>query len=101
MEAGKRVLIAAHGNSLRALVMQFEKLTPEEILEVNIPTGVPCAYTFDKDWERRRQALHRRPRHHRGQDQRRRQPGQGQVAANSKGGPRPACMQECASRNSS
>ena len=50
MEAGKRVLIAAHGNSLRALVMQFEKLTPEEILEVNIPTGVPCAYTFDKDW---------------------------------------------------
>lgn len=50
MEAGKRVLIAAHGNSLRALVMQFEKLTPEQILEVNIPTGIPCAYTFDKDW---------------------------------------------------
>ena len=49
-EAGKRVLIAAHGNSLRALVMQFEKLTPEQILEVNIPTGVPCSYTFDKDW---------------------------------------------------
>ena len=44
------MLIAAHGNSLRALVMQFEKLTPEQILEVNIPTGVPCAYTFDKDW---------------------------------------------------
>ena len=41
MEAGKRVLIAAHGNSLRALVMQFEHLTPEEILEVNIPTGIP------------------------------------------------------------
>ena len=50
LEAGKRVLIAAHGNSLRALVMQFEHLTPEEILEVNIPTGIPCAYTFDKDW---------------------------------------------------
>ena len=47
---GKDVIIVAHGNSLRALVMQFEKLTPEEILEVNIPTGVPCAYTFDKDW---------------------------------------------------
>ncbi len=30
--------------------MQFEHLTPEEILEVNIPTGIPCAYTFDKDW---------------------------------------------------
>ena len=47
MKAGKRVLIAAHGNSLRALVMQFEKLTPDEILEVNIPTGVPLVYTFD------------------------------------------------------
>lgn len=50
MEAGKRVLIAAHGNSLRALVMQFEHLTSEEILEVNIPTGIPCAYTFDENW---------------------------------------------------
>ena len=50
LESGKRVLIAAHGNSLRALVMQLEHLTPEEILKVNIPTGVPCSYTFDKDW---------------------------------------------------
>ncbi len=49
MKAGKRVLIAAHGNSLRSLVMKFEKLTPEEILKVNIPTGVPLVYTFDKD----------------------------------------------------
>lgn len=50
LEASKRVLIAAHGNSLRALVMQLEHLTPEEILEVNIPTGVPCSYTFDENW---------------------------------------------------
>ncbi len=50
MRAGKRVLIAAHGNSLRALVMQFEHLTPAEILEVNIPTGVPLVYTFDTDF---------------------------------------------------
>ena len=49
MKAGKRVLIAAHGNSLRSLVMKFEKLTPEEILKVNIPTGVPLVYEFDKD----------------------------------------------------
>lgn len=49
MRAGKRVLIAAHGNSLRALVMKLEKLTPEEILNVNIPTGVPFAYTLDVD----------------------------------------------------
>ena len=49
MRAGRRVLIAAHGNSLRSLVMKFEKLTPEQILEVNIPTGVPLVYTFDAD----------------------------------------------------
>ena len=49
MKAGKRVLIAAHGNSLRSLVMKFEKMTPEQILKVNIPTGVPLVYTFDKD----------------------------------------------------
>ena len=47
MLAGKRVLIAAHGNSLRALVMKLEHLTPDEILKVNIPTGVPLVYTFD------------------------------------------------------
>ena len=49
MKAGKRVLIAAHGNSLRSLVMKFEKMTPEQILKVNIPTGGPLVYTFDKD----------------------------------------------------
>ncbi len=37
MRAGKRIVIAAHGNSLRALVKQFDGLTPDEILEVNIP----------------------------------------------------------------
>lgn len=49
MLAGKRVLIAAHGNSLRSLVMKLERLTPEQILKVNIPTGVPLVYTFDRD----------------------------------------------------
>ena len=49
MRKGKRILIAAHGNSLRALVKQFDKLTDDEILEVNIPTAVPLVYTFDKD----------------------------------------------------
>lgn len=47
MRAGERVLVAAHGNSLRALVMKLEGLTPEEILEVNIPTGVPLVYKID------------------------------------------------------
>jgi 2,3-bisphosphoglycerate-dependent phosphoglycerate mutase len=44
---GKRVLVAAHGNSLRALVMKLDKLGPDEIVEVNIATGVPIAYELD------------------------------------------------------
>lgn len=44
---GRRVLIAAHGNSLRALIKRFDKLSEEEIAAVNIPTGVPLVYTFD------------------------------------------------------
>ena len=47
MKAGKRVIIAAHGNSLRALVKYFDKMTKDEILGVNIPTGVPLVYVFD------------------------------------------------------
>ena len=47
--AGKRVLIAAHGNSLRSLVKQFDGLSEEEIVKLNLPTGVPLVYTFDKD----------------------------------------------------
>jgi 2,3-bisphosphoglycerate-dependent phosphoglycerate mutase len=46
--AGKNILIAAHGNSLRALVMQLEKLSREAVLELNIPTGAPLLYEFDK-----------------------------------------------------
>ena len=45
--AGKKVLIAAHGNSIRALVQYLEKLSPAEIMEVNIPTGVPLVYELD------------------------------------------------------
>ncbi len=51
MEAGKRVIIAAHGNSLRALVKYFDNLTPEEIISVNIPTAVPLVYEFDDDFK--------------------------------------------------
>lgn len=49
LRAGKRVLIVAHGNSLRALTMKLERLTPEEVLDINIPTGVPLAYALDTD----------------------------------------------------
>ncbi len=46
---GETILIAAHGNSLRALVMQLEQLSKEQVLELNIPTGAPLLYEFDGD----------------------------------------------------
>ena len=46
---GETILIAAHGNSLRALVMQLEQLSKEQVLELNIPTGAPLLYEFDKN----------------------------------------------------
>ena len=50
MISGKRVLIAAHGNSLRALVKHFDGLSNDEIIGVNIPTGVPLVYEFDDEF---------------------------------------------------
>ena len=47
--AGKSVLCAAHGNSLRSIVMVLDRLTKEEILEVNLGTGVPIVYKFNAD----------------------------------------------------
>ena len=49
LKAGKTIIIAAHGNSLRALIMYLEKLTPEEILKTEVPTGKPKLYEFDAD----------------------------------------------------
>lgn len=45
--AGKNILVSAHGNSLRSIVMHLDSLTKEEVLELNIPTGVPLLYEFD------------------------------------------------------
>ncbi|MBR1508600.1 MAG: 2,3-diphosphoglycerate-dependent phosphoglycerate mutase [Eubacterium sp.] len=50
MEAGKRVIIAAHGNSLRALVKYFDNISDEDIIGVNIPTGTPLVYEFDDNF---------------------------------------------------
>lgn len=49
LKAGKNVVIAAHGNSLRALIMYLEKMTPEQILEFEIGTGQPRLYELDND----------------------------------------------------
>lgn len=50
MLAGERVLIVAHGNSLRALVKYFDHLSDEDIMKINIPTGVPLVYEFNSDF---------------------------------------------------
>jgi 2,3-bisphosphoglycerate-dependent phosphoglycerate mutase len=49
LKAGKNVVIAAHGNSLRALIMYLEKMTPEQILEFEIGTAQPRLYELDTD----------------------------------------------------
>ena len=47
--AGRRVLIAGHGNSLRALVKRLDGISDDEILRLNLPTGVPLVYRLDAD----------------------------------------------------
>ena len=49
VKAGKRVVIAAHGNSLRALVKYLDNISDEEIPALNIPTGIPLVYELDED----------------------------------------------------
>ncbi|MVU83608.1 phosphoglyceromutase [Nocardia sp. ET3-3] len=49
VRAGKTVLVAAHGNSLRALVKHLENISDEEIAELNIPTGIPLKYELDEN----------------------------------------------------
>jgi 2,3-bisphosphoglycerate-dependent phosphoglycerate mutase len=49
IKKGKKVLIAAHGNSLRALVKHLDNLSEEEVLELNIPTGTPLVYELDRN----------------------------------------------------
>lgn len=49
LKNNKNILIVAHGNSLRALIMYIENISPENILKVNIPTGIPRMYVFDEN----------------------------------------------------
>jgi 2,3-bisphosphoglycerate-dependent phosphoglycerate mutase len=49
VKAGKRVIISAHGNSLRALVKYLDHISDEEIMELNIPTGIPLIYELGED----------------------------------------------------
>jgi 2,3-bisphosphoglycerate-dependent phosphoglycerate mutase len=49
INAGKRVVIVAHGNSLRALVKYLENISDDKIVELNIPTGIPLVYSLNED----------------------------------------------------
>ncbi len=49
IKSGKKVLISAHGNSLRALVMYLDNMPDEEVVKLNIPTGVPLIYELNDD----------------------------------------------------
>ena len=51
IRAGTRVLIAAHGNSLRALVKHLDRMSDQDVIELNIPTGVPLVYMLNEDLE--------------------------------------------------
>lgn len=49
IQEGKRVLIVSHGNSQRALAKYLDRVSDEDIVELNIPTGVPLVYELDED----------------------------------------------------
>lgn len=49
IKSGKNIIVAAHGNSLRSIVMHLDNLTKEQVLELNIPTGAPLLYVFDSN----------------------------------------------------
>ena len=49
VKAGRNVIVAAHGNSLRSMIMRLEGLSPEQILKVELGTGVPIVYRLDAD----------------------------------------------------
>ncbi len=54
VRAGKRVLVAAHGNSLRALVKHLDAVSDADIVDLNIPTGIPLVYELDDELKPRR-----------------------------------------------
>ncbi len=61
VEKGENVLVSAHGNSLRAIIMWLEKLKPEEVLKLELETGVPIVYELDEQGNIvRKEVLHHR-----------------------------------------
>jgi len=56
MQSGKRLLVVAHGNSLRALIKHIDGFSNEAIIKLNVPTGVPLLYEFDSNYRPIKQA---------------------------------------------
>src|SRR6266540_2969296 len=54
VKSGRRVIVAAHGNSLRALVKYLDNVSDHDIVELNIPTGIPLVYELDESLRPRR-----------------------------------------------
>ena len=61
VKAGKTILVVAHGNSLRAIVMDLDKLTKEQVLELNIATGAPIVYEIDASGTVLKKTVHELP----------------------------------------
>ena len=59
--AGKTVMIAAHGNSLRALVKHLDNISDEDIAGLNIPTGIPLVYELDENLKPTKEAYYLDP----------------------------------------
>lgn len=59
--AGNTVLVAAHGNSLRALVKHLDGISDAEIAELNIPTGIPLHYSLDSNLKPKQPAIYLDP----------------------------------------
>jgi 2,3-bisphosphoglycerate-dependent phosphoglycerate mutase len=51
IKKGKKILVVAHGNSIRGLIKYFDKLSDEEIVNVDIPNAIPLVYEFDENFE--------------------------------------------------
>ncbi|MFN8625906.1 MAG: 2,3-bisphosphoglycerate-dependent phosphoglycerate mutase [Candidatus Binatia bacterium] len=49
LRAGQNVLVSAHGNSLRSIVMELDRLNREQVMELNLATGIPIVYEFDPE----------------------------------------------------
>ena len=61
VKAGQMILVVAHGNSLRAIVMSLDQLTKEQVLELNLATGAPIMYTLDRNGRVLNKTVHQLP----------------------------------------